>query len=186
MVAIQCGQPLISSWELPPIDSRTESQLDRSAFLLRMMRMPDDSDPIDRNNCGMSTSPPSDPKTVPVNRMLVGLISIGCLITAAGLWFRYGDTDDDWMLWIAGFIRAGTFMGAVWLALPSKSRDAAWARISWPALIGSIVGLLVVVRRPKMMIPLLVVVGVIGFGLRFLGRGTRPSDRDRPDRSSWK
>lgn len=134
----------------------------------------------------MTSSPPSDPKTVPVNRTLVGVISLGCLCAAAGLWVKYGTADDDWMLWIGGFSRAGTFMFAVWLALPSKSQDAAWARISWPTLIGAIVGLLAVVRRPKVLVPLLLVVAAIGFVMRFLGGKRGASNRDRPDRTSWK
>lgn len=164
-------------------DSQTEH---RRVFLVGSAQKPDDSDPVDRNNYRMSTSP-NDPKTVPVNRTLVGLISLACLIGAAGLWFRYGDTDDDWMLWIGGFTRAGTFMAAVWLALPSKSRDAAWARVSWPVLIGSVVAMLLVVRNPKVFgPPLLGALVVIGFLTRVLGRGRSSSDKNRPNRDSWK
>lgn len=134
----------------------------------------------------MTSSPPSEPQKIPVNRTLVGVIAIACLCTGAGLWITY-PSDESWRLWIGGFNRAGLFMSAIWLALPSKSRDAAWANISLPALGGCLLGLLAVVRYPRMIIPVIVVVGAVGFLMRFLGgkRGSS-STRVRPDRDSWK
>lgn len=89
--------------------------------------------------------------------------------------------DEAWEMWYAGFLRVGLLMGAFWQALPARGRDAAWAEVSPVALIGGLIVLFVAVRRPKVFIPLLVVVGAILFVLRLLRRG----DSDRPDRSSW-
>jgi hypothetical protein len=128
----------------------------------------------------MSSSPPSKRTTVPVNRTLVGLISLICLLSSAGLFLVHGG-DEGWEMWYAGFLRVGLLMGAFWQALPTKSRDAAWAEVSPMALIGGLVLLFIAVRRPKVFIPLFVIVGAILFVLRLLRRG----DSDRPDRSSW-
>ncbi len=75
----------------------------------------------------MSSSPPSKPTTVPVNRTLVGLISLVCLLSSAGLFLVHGG-DEAWEMWYAGFLRVGLLMGAFWQALPTKSRDAAGPR----------------------------------------------------------
>ena len=128
----------------------------------------------------MSTSDSSKPRTVPVNRKLVGLISLVCLLTSAGLYLVYG-SDESWEMWRAGFMRVGLLMGAFWQALPTRDRDAAWARVSPLAFVGALVTLFVAVRRPKVFVPLLVIVGAVLLVLRFLRRG----GPDRPDRSSW-
>ena len=128
----------------------------------------------------MSSSPSSKRTTVPVNRTLVGLISLVCLLSSAGLFLVYGG-DEAWEMWYAGFLRVGLLMGAFWQALPTKSRDAAWAEVSPMALVGGLVLLFVAVRRPKVFIPLFVILGAVLFVLRLLRRG----DPDRPDRSSW-
>ncbi|MBI1314155.1 hypothetical protein GC176_22905 [bacterium] len=128
----------------------------------------------------MSSPAPSKPTTVPVNRTLVGLISLVCLLTSGVLYLAYG-SNEDWEMWRGGFMRVGLLMGAFWQALPTKSRDAAWAQVSPLALIGGLVALFIAVRRPKVFIPLFVIVGAILFVLRLLRRG----DPGRPDRSSW-
>lgn len=128
----------------------------------------------------MSTPAPSKPTTVPVNRTLVGLISLVCLLTSGGLYLVYG-SDEDWEMWRGGFMRVGLLMGAFWQALPTKGRDAAWAQVSPLTLIGALVSLFIVVRRPKVFVPLFVIVGLALFALRlFRRRGP-----DRPDRGSW-
>ena len=128
----------------------------------------------------MSGSPASKPTTVPVNRTLVGLISLVCLLTSAGLYLVHGG-NEDWEMWRGGFMRVGLLMGAFWQALPARGRDAAWAEVSPLTLIGALVCLFIVVRRPKVFVPLFVIVGIVLFLLRLFRRG----DPDRPDRSSW-
>lgn len=129
----------------------------------------------------MSSPQQSKPATVPVNRALVGLIAAVCLLISAGLYLVYGG-DEDWEMWRGGFMRVGLLMGAFWQALPARGRDAAWAEVSPLTLIGALAALFVVVRRPKVFVPLLVIVGGILLALRFLRRG----DPERPDRRSWR
>ena len=88
-----------------------------------------------RHNHGMSTqhpAPNSDTKKIEVNRPLVGVIALGCLVIAGVLW-QMPDSND---MWVAGFMRAGLMTGAIWLALPTKNRPAAWANVSPRTLIG--------------------------------------------------
>jgi hypothetical protein len=103
----------------------------------------------------MSTPPPenrSDSTKIEVNRPLVGVIALVCLVTAAVLW----QVPDSNTMWVAGFVRAGLMTGAIWLALPTKNRAAAWANVSpWT------------------------LAGVVGYFLK--GRS-----KNRPGRDSWK
>lgn len=134
----------------------------------------------------MTTAPPSEPQKIPVNRTLVGIISLVCLCSAGGLAIRYHG-DDTWWLWIGGFSRAGLLMGAVWIALPTRSRDAAWASVTLPTLFGFIVALVAVARYRWLVIPMMAAVFVIGAMNRISGRRNRePRGGNRPDRSSWK
>jgi hypothetical protein len=75
-------------------------------------------------------------------------------------------------------------MVAVWIALPTKRRPAAWADISPSTLIGLLLALAVFARSPRMLLqtlPLFAALAVMNF---FLKR--RPTSRDqRPDRNSW-
>ena len=129
----------------------------------------------------MSTTPPvknSDSTKIEVNRPLVGVIALLCLITAGVLW-QMPDSND---MWVAGFMRAGLMTGAIWLALPTKNRAAAWANVSPWTLNGVIGGIVATAARPRVLlalVPLLISLAIIG---KFL-RG-RPSER--PDRDSWK
>jgi hypothetical protein len=134
-----------------------------------------------RHNHGMSTqhpAPNSDTKKIEVNRPLVGVIALGCLVIAGALW-QMPDSND---MWVAGFMRAGLMTGAIWLALPTKNRQAAWANVPPRTLIGVVGGIVVVAARPRVLIffvPILIALAVLGKVLK--GRGA-----DRPDRESWK
>lgn len=129
----------------------------------------------------MSTSPREkkpDSGKIEVSRPLVGVIAVVCLLTAIVLW-QVPDSND---MWVAGFMRAGLMTGAVWLALPTKNRKAAWANVSPLALFGGIGGIIVAAARPKVLlalVPMLIALAIIG---KFLRR--RPGER--PDRESWK
>ena len=80
-------------------------------------------------------------------------------------------------------MRAGLIMSALWFALPSKGREAAWANVSLPALFGFFAMIIAVSYRPRIYIPLIAVIAVIGFFLR--PRGRRRSAQSRPDRDTW-
>ena len=129
------------------------------------------------------SNPDSQPQKIAVNRPLVGVISLACLATSGGLYFLQG-SNPDWDIWRGAFMRAGLMMGALWFALPTRNRDAAWANVSLPALFGLIALVVVVPSRPRVYVPLLAVVAVIGFFLR--PRRRRPDGKQsRPDRDSW-
>ena len=132
----------------------------------------------------MTAAPPSEPTKVPVSRTLVGIISLACLCAGPGLLLANPD-DDSVRLWAGGFNRAGLLMGALWFALPSGNRGAAWTNVSIPALAGGLLGLLALVRNPRVILPMLAVLGIVFFLKRFLGGGRAPA-RNRPDRTSWK
>jgi len=135
------------------------------------------------SNRRMTDRSKNDKSKISVNRPLVGIISLGCLITAIVLWVRHPE-DDYLRMWVAGFVRAGLMTGAVWIALPTKNREAAWANVSPLTLIGGIVGIIAVAARPRVLvlfIPIFIGLGLLGFVLKPRGR------RDnRPDRDSWK
>ncbi len=88
-------------------------------------------------------------------------------------------------LWIAAFARVGLVMSALWIALPTKRRPAAWADVSPSTLIGLALALLVFARSPRLLLhtlPLFAVLAVLNFILK-----RRPTSRDqRPDRDSWR
>lgn len=97
----------------------------------------------------------------PVNRPLVGILALVCCGVGAALWFGWPDQDA----FAAGFLRAGLVLGAVWLALPTRSRPAAWANLSPTALVAVFLAL-VLVRQFRVLIPLLIVVCVAAIVLR--------------------
>ncbi len=111
---------------------------------------------------------------ISVNRTLVGVIAGACLVTGVAIGF----VDDFANLWCAAFVRVGLVMAALWVALPTRERDAAWANVSPITLIAILVFALVFVRRPLVFLPILVAVAAIGFFVR-----PRRSSRPRPPRS---
>ncbi len=117
----------------------------------------------------------SDPK-IPVNRTLVGLLSCACLVAAGYLFFfMEADRTTRTLMWSAAFVRVGLLMGAFWLALPTKNRDAAWAGVSPWQFIGGLLAVAAIALRPRVAIPFLVLLAVVGFFLR-------PRPKYRPPR----
>lgn len=129
----------------------------------------------------MSTPPPekkSDPTKIEVNRPLVGVIAVACVVTSVVL-EQLPDANE---MWVAGFRRAGVMTGAVWLALPTKKRAAAWANVSLWTLLGAVGGIVAVAARPRVLlvfVPMLVLLSAVGYFLK-----GRPGKR--PGRDSWK
>jgi hypothetical protein len=107
-------------------------------------------------------------RQVPVNRTLVGLIALGCL--GAALMIGLVDTWQN--MWCAAFVRVGLLMGAFWLALPSRNREAAWANLSPYTILAALVAV-VVVARWRSALPIVIVVGILALLLR-------PRERRRP------
>jgi uncharacterized protein (DUF983 family) len=80
-------------------------------------------------------------------------------------------------VWPGSFLRVGLILGAFWLALPTRTREAAWARISLWHLIGVLVALLVVVRIKA---PLRVLLpGVLALAAAIYVLRPRPKTRPR-------
>ncbi len=85
------------------------------------------------------------------SRWGVGLAAAGCFVLAAGLYVL----RPEEALWRAGALRVGLVMGALWLALPSRDRAAAWAAWDWKAVgFVALCGALSV-RAPQLGLPLL-------------------------------
>jgi hypothetical protein len=113
----------------------------------------------------------SDEK-ITINRTMVGLLALVCLGASLTIWLM-GPTEQFWR---AAFMRVGLLMLAFWLALPTRSRDAAWANVSPKILIGMALAIVVVAIRPnavKVAVPILIVLAIVGFVLR-------PPDKQRP------
>ncbi len=107
---------------------------------------------------------------VEVSRGLVGVIAAACITLALGLMFW-----DSWEnVWCAAFMRVGMVMSAIWLAMPTAQREAAWANVSPLTLVGLFAALVFVVYSPRRALPVVIGALVVGFFLR-----PRPNHRRR-------
>jgi uncharacterized protein (DUF983 family) len=97
--------------------------------------------------------------SVPVNRLLVGALAVG--LSVAGLVIAFADSFDN--PYAGGLLRTGVLLGALWLALPTRTREAAWANISIWTLFGFVLLVVVLVRQPKLFVVLvgLMVAGAV-------------------------
>ena len=118
-----------------------------------------------------------NPEKLPVNRTLVGLVTLLCLGAWLAIWwFAPQDNNQDdtqWLLLRAAFVRVGCVMAAFWLALPTRSRKAAWANVSPMTFAGILLALFAAAYRPRIVIPILIVLAIVGFFLR-------PREKKRP------
>ncbi len=94
-------------------------------------------------------------------RFRVGLIALICLAVAIGA-FVTGDLNSPW---VSACLRVGLVMGALWLALPTKTRPAAWAHLSKWWLLGIAVGA-VLLPRLRGIWPILLIGIIIGWLIR--------------------
>jgi hypothetical protein len=96
-----------------------------------------------------------------INRLVVGLASAGCLLAAAVLWvlkFQAESDDSQWDGMLGPCTRIGLFLGAVWIALPRSSRSVA---VPLKVLVLVAAGFVGIVLRPRLFIPVTVVVGLL-------------------------
>ena len=105
---------------------------------------------------------------ITINRTLVGVLAIGCLTAAAAIWIFAPTTEgeDNWDMWKGAFTRVGLLMSAFWLALPTSGREAAWANVTPMTFIGILLAIAGIAARPKVVVPVLIVLTVLGFVLR--------------------
>jgi len=115
---------------------------------------------------------------VEINRTLVGLVTIACFVAAAAIWVF--DLEQE-HLWLSGFIRVGLLMGALWLALPSGRRPAAWAHVSPATIPLLLVAIVILIRVPfRIAVLVLVVLVVAALVLRPRGRPGHASRTPEP------
>jgi hypothetical protein len=113
---------------------------------------------------------------IAINRTLVGVLAICCLVGAVSLHLLVPGSDEA-RLWLAGFIRVGLVLAAFWIALPSGDRQAAWANLSRNTLIGIVLGMLALFRLPfRIVLPVAISIAVIGYMLHPRGK-QRPRSR---------
>jgi hypothetical protein len=111
-----------------------------------------------------------------VRRLLVGITAVVLLSTAALLWIWPGpSTSGPTVMWRGACGRVGTVMAALWLAMPTRTRPAAWANLN-PRSVAAVAICLLAIRFPlRFLVP---AAGV----LLFLGVFLRPKNRARPPR----
>ncbi len=98
-------------------------------------------------------------------RRRVGMVAGVCLASAF-IVFLIQDLQNAWA---SALLRIGLVLGALWLALPTRTRPAAWARLSRWKLAGIVV-FAVLLPRLKMILPILLIGMLIGWVLRPRGR----------------
>lgn len=112
---------------------------------------------------------------ITINRTMVGVIALVCVGTSVVLQI-HGSEDKQALMATGAFMRVGLVMAALWLALPTKNRPAAWANMS-PWVLWGILGLVVMIAaRPRIALyalPWIIVLTIIG-------RMLRPRPKHRP------
>lgn len=96
-----------------------------------------------------------------VNRAIAGLIALGCLVTAIGL-IPWVAGSNSLSLLQGGLVRGGLLMGAFWLAMPGRNREAAWAKLTPKTVIIVIVAVFLTSKiKPIVFVPAAVVVTIL-------------------------
>jgi hypothetical protein len=119
-----------------------------------------------RHNKAMNASP------MAVRKLFVGLISLGCLITAVICCLYTHWTNPV----VSVTSRLGLMLGALWLALPSQGDNIAWQK-AFPIALAVIVVLAFFKRGGgRMMLFVVPIAIVVGIAAAFI----RPRPRRRP------
>lgn len=116
----------------------------------------------------------SEPITV--NRSLVGAIGLGLLAVAGLIWALGLEGSND--MWRGACMKVGIVMGALWLALPSITRNPELGRASLGVVVGA-VAVALILGRTK--VPLNVLIPTV-LSFAFVLRVLRPSQPKRPPR----
>ena len=94
-------------------------------------------------------------------RTPVGVIAVGCLV-GYGILFFWPEHEGVQ----AAFLRVGLLMAAFWLAMPSKSRPAAWKPLQSQWTLPVMVIGAVLLPRLKYMLPLIAFFAVVAWFAR--------------------
>ena len=116
-------------------------------------------------NARMNESP------LAVRKMIVGILALGSLATAAGVLLLSAEGFSNPMTAVA--MRLGLILGALWLALPSTGESIAWAKVVPIAVVVAVA----CVRGGRFLlyaIPIAVLVGIVAVFIRPKGRRHRP------------
>lgn len=101
-------------------------------------------------------------RNVTLNRTLAGVLALACGAAGIVLCALRGIEDQ----FAAGFIRVGIVLGALWCAMPSRSREAAWARVSPWAVVGAVLAAVLLVRHLRALLPIVIALSIAGYVLR--------------------
>ena len=102
---------------------------------------------------------------MPINRTLTGVLAV--LFTISGVFVLVAVDGLEGL--DAALLRTGVLLGALWLALPSRKREAAWANVSPVAFVAILVAAVAFVARPRLLliaIPVAIALGVVSVFLR--------------------
>jgi hypothetical protein len=112
-----------------------------------------------------------------VSRPLVGFLALGLLSASLFLTlFPHALSGAAGPSFAAAGGRIGIVLAALWVALPSRNRQAAWANVRITAALPVILAVLAMMRVPlRILLPLAAVTWFAAFVLR-------PRPRQRPER----
>ncbi len=108
-----------------------------------------------------------------VRKLIVGVIALICLGTAAGLWIFADEPGKNPVTSVT--MRLGIMLGALWLALPRQGENLAWEKCL-PAVVAVIVVLSFVRGSWRILIYAIPAAIVVGIAAAFL----RPRSKRRP------
>jgi hypothetical protein len=119
-----------------------------------------------------------DDSDAAIRRMLVGVIALALLTASVVLWILPGaSTSQATLMWRAGCGRMGIVVAALWMAMPTRSRPAAWANLN-PRSVAALGLAALAIKFPlKLLLPLAAILVIAGLVLR-------PRRRVRPPRPS--
>lgn len=106
-----------------------------------------------------------DGSPLAVRKLIVGILAIICLTTAAGMWIFAGDPWTNPITSVA--MRMGMMLGALWLALPARGENIAWEK-GLPIVIAVVV-VLAFAKNAKVLlyaVPAAIVLGILAVFLR--------------------
>lgn len=109
----------------------------------------------------MNDTPDTVQSQLEERRRRVGLVAGGCLLVALGM-LLFNDIQNAVA---SSLLRIGLVFGALWLALPTKSRPAAWAQLSRWKMAG-LVAFAILLPRLKFFLPILLIGVAVGWMLR--------------------
>src|SRR5439155_17320322 len=100
-----------------------------------------------------------------VRKLIVGVLALVCLATAAGLWFLLDEPGKNPATAVT--MRLGIMLGALWLALPAQGESIAWQK-GLPVIV-AVIAVVAFVRNWKVLvyaIPLAIVLGIVAAFIR--------------------